>query len=105
MKKVIANTKLVRNAFYMFEARERVGGKIYYTKAIFKYASDPFRVYMYQLEPEKGIELLYVKGENGGNLSVNPAGFPWTTLNVNPEGSVAMRNRHHPITHAGFGYS
>ncbi|HEY1405542.1 MAG TPA: hypothetical protein VF857_02935, partial [Spirochaetota bacterium] len=35
----------------------------------------------------------------------NPAGFPWTTLNINPEGSVAMRNRHHPITHAGFGYS
>lgn len=105
MRQSIANVRSVHNCQYTFESYERFNGKMVYTKASFKIASDPFRVYMYQFAPDKGVELLYVKGANSGNAKINPGGFPWKILNINPTGSLALRNRHHPVTHAGFEYT
>jgi hypothetical protein len=79
-------------------------GKMYAEKTHFKISLHPFRTYFKQDYPEKGLEGLYITGENGNKTKINPNAFPWVTLNLDPEGELIMKNHHHPIFHAGYGY-
>jgi Protein of unknown function (DUF1571) len=105
LRKSMTNVRSLNSCQYTFESYERINGKMFFTKALFKISADPLRIYMYQFAPDKGIEILYLKGKNSGNARVYPGGFPWKILNLNPYGSLALKNRHHPITHAGFEYT
>ncbi|MBD3276246.1 MAG: DUF1571 domain-containing protein, partial [Candidatus Marinimicrobia bacterium] len=64
----------------------------------------PFSVYMRWIEdPRKGMEVMYVRGENNGKIIAHPGSFPDVTVKVEPDGKLAMRQNRHPVTEVGIG--
>ena len=82
------------------KAQERVDGKINQARSIMKLSFNPLRVY---IKNQKGIEVLWVTGQNNGDAWVYPASFPYITMSLNPNGSLMRRNQHHTALQAGFG--
>jgi hypothetical protein len=101
---MISKVKALKTLQCTFEALERVLGKMVNEKNHFKIQISPFKTYFKQEYPEKGLEGLYITGENDGKTKINPNAFPWVTLNLDPEGELMMKNHHHPVFHAGYGY-
>lgn len=82
------------------EARERIGTKTTPDYTAMKIAFNPYRVY---LKNRKGVEVLYVTGQNDNDAWVYPAAFPYVTLSLNPNGSLMRKGQHHTVLQAGFG--
>lgn len=102
--KMIAKVKSLKTLQCTFEAQERILGKMSSERNNFKINISPFKAYLKQDYPEKGLEGLFITGENDNKTKINPNAFPWVTLNLDPEGELVMKNHHHPIFHAGFSY-
>lgn len=82
-------------------AQERLGdGKYQQNRTDMKMTFGPLRVY---LKNAKGIEVLWVTGQNDGDAWVYPNSFPYVTLSLDPNGSVMRKNQHHSVLDAGFG--
>ncbi|QNE39593.1 DUF1571 domain-containing protein [Hymenobacter sp. NBH84] len=81
-------------------AKERVEGKYVTAQSSLKLTSSPLRVY---LRNQKGIEALWVTGQNSGDAWVYPNSFPYVTLNLDPNGTLMRRDQHHSLLDAGFG--
>jgi hypothetical protein len=79
---------------------ERIKGKLISTESTFKLNISPRKIYINL----KGPELLWVEGKNNGNALVNPNGFPYVNLNLDPMGSVMRENQHHTLHEMGFDY-
>jgi hypothetical protein len=67
----------------------------------------PFSVYMYFLKPApmKGREVLYVEGQNDGNLIAHEGQGLLRrvgAVQLKPEGAMAMRGNRYPITEIGI---
>ena len=65
-----------------------------------KIAYNPYRVY---LKNRKGVEVLYVTGQNDNEAWVYPAAFPYITISLDPNGSLMRKGQHHTVLQAGFG--
>ncbi|MCC2546332.1 DUF1571 domain-containing protein [Hymenobacter sp. BT175] len=81
-------------------AQERVNGVRQQAQSNIKMAYAPLRIY---LRNEKGIEVLWVAGQNNGDAWVYPNSFPFVTVSLNPNGSMMRRSQHHSVLNAGFG--
>lgn len=82
-------------------AQERLtGGSYQQARTAMKMTFSPFRVY---LKNAKGIEVLWVTGQNDGDAWVYPNSFPYVTLSLDPEGAVMHKNQHHSVLDAGYG--
>jgi hypothetical protein len=81
-------------------AQERIAGKYHPDRSSMKLTFNPLRVY---LKNGKGIEVLYVTGQNGGDAWVNPNAFPYVTLSLDPNGALMRKGQHHTALQAGFG--
>ncbi len=81
--------------------RERFGKEVQKTVMEFKFAR-PFRVYVKYVSPHEGREAIYRKGWNKNRVKVHKGDFPDITLNLDPFGSTAMDENHHPVTHFGL---
>ena len=55
-------------------------------------------------EGEVASEVLYVEGENENEALVNPVSFPYINLDLDPNGNIMRKNRHHTIFEAGGKY-
>lgn len=88
--------------------RERIGGKVLdYEHMYVKIRQKPLSVYMYFLAPSdlKGQEVIYVEGQNNGNMMAHGVGLKNTmfgTVPLKPDGPIAMRNQRYPITELGI---
>ena len=88
--------------------RERIGGKLGdYEYMFVKLRHQPFSVYMYFLGPAelKGQEVIYVEGQNDGNMWAHGVGIKNTmfgTVSLKPDGPIAMRNQRYPLTELGI---
>jgi Protein of unknown function (DUF1571) len=69
-----------------------------------KIMHQPFSVYMSFLQPYAGREVVYVAGQNNGNLVVLETGFKriMGKMNLDPNGTLAMKGQKHPITDVGI---
>ncbi len=90
-----------------FRKRERVGGELLPEETIVcKVRHEPFSVYLKHTAPDdlKGQEALYVKGKNGGRLVAHSTGIASLvgTVQLPPDGFLAMAGNRHPITSAGM---
>ncbi|TGE28373.1 DUF1571 domain-containing protein [Hymenobacter metallicola] len=82
-------------------AQERLeGNKYQQARSNMKIQFSPLKIYV---RNQKGIEVLWVTGQNNGDAWVNPNAFPYVTLNLDPKGSVMRRSQHHSVLNAGFG--
>ncbi|MEK6238173.1 MAG: DUF1571 domain-containing protein, partial [Planctomycetales bacterium] len=105
------NMAKVKDYSYLFIKRERLNGKLGdYQHLEMKLRQKPFSVYANYLKPEavKGQKALYVDGKNNNRLWAHPAGLRGRlvgTIALDPEGSWALNDNRHPITHAGILYT
>jgi Protein of unknown function (DUF1571) len=101
-----AETVLAKTDSYtsIFHKQERLKGRLKAEEVVFLKFGRPFKVYMKWVEdPGKGREALYVEGWNRNQIKVREAwmktGF---TLNLDPQGAIAMGGSRHPITDSGI---
>lgn len=64
----------------------------------------PFSVYMQFVQPNPGQEALYVANQNSGKLVAMGSGWKrrFGKINLDPEGTMAMKDQRYPITKAGI---
>ena len=82
---------------------ERVNGSLETGDIRFKVNSNPMKVYVYNIEPHEGTELLYVTGWNDGKAYIHPNQFPWVSISMDSYGSTMLKDQHHHVTSTGFG--
>ncbi len=86
--------------------QERLGSSLGEVQTVqVKLRHAPFSVYMKWLTFDKGRELIYVEGENDGNMLVQPGGWKGRltgTLALEPTGRMAMSESRHPPSEAGL---
>jgi len=86
------------------EMDEAVDNELTKKKGAFKIAYNPFRVYLYQIIPQEGMQILYVEGANNNKAVVKTNGFPWVKLYLDPLGSTMREGHHHSIYNSGFDF-
>lgn len=65
-----------------------------------KFNKNPRQIYLYI----KGIEVLFLEGKNNNKALVNPGGFPFITLNLDPMGDLMRQDQHHTLNEMGYDY-
>lgn len=88
-----------------FYKREVVDGTLADPQVMqLKLRHEPFSVYMKWLVGDKGRELLYVEGQNNGEMLVRLGGVKKLipTLKLDPAGSQAMKEARYPVTQIGL---
>ncbi|MBH8569600.1 DUF1571 domain-containing protein [Microvirga sp. STS02] len=82
------------------KAQERIEGSIHQARSIMKLTYKPLRIY---IKNQKGVEVLWLAGQNNGDAWVYPAAFPYVTLSLDPNGKLMRSSQHHTALQAGFG--
>ncbi len=101
-RQMIDRTKRIQTMRYRVKKQERIEDNLKVQISSVKLTRQPFQVYTRQEHPKAGIEVLYVEGTNKGRALVNPNGFPWMNLNLDPLGKIMRKNQHHLILHSGY---
>lgn len=91
----------LRGIHYTLKTNERIQNKYLTSESVFKICVLRSRIY---LKTNSGAEVLWLKGENNNQALVNPNGFPYLTLKLDPHGSVLRKNKHHTLYETGFRY-
>ncbi|HRZ86677.1 MAG TPA: DUF1571 domain-containing protein [bacterium] len=106
LRKAQTLIKSVDSYTAVFVKEELIDGKMRKPETVFMKFKRPFNVYLKWIkEPNKGREILYLKGKNNNNMKVHIGGLLnlfLPALNISPEHPQVLRNSRHPITHAGL---
>ncbi len=70
----------------------------FYAKLINK----PFKLYIKNIKPKPGSEILYIKGENDDKALINPNSFPYFSISLDPDNNLLLAGGHHSLREAGF---
>lgn len=97
---MIASAEKIQSLKFHLKCSERIKGKLVFTESQVKLNVSPRKIYIYL----KGPELLWLEGKNNGSALVNPYGFPYMNLNLDPMGILMRTNQHHTIHEIGFTY-
>lgn len=100
LEKTLASIGKIQTLKFHLKCTERFHGKLINTESQIKLNCSPRKIYIYL----KGPELLWLEGKNNGNALVNPDGFPFINLNLDPMGDLMRENQHHTIHEIGFEY-
>lgn len=60
--------------------------------------------YLYFINREKKLEILYVTGQFDNKALVKPHVFPYMTLQLSPTGNIMRKNQHYSIHELGFDF-
>lgn len=95
----------VRDYTAVLHKQERVDGVMQPPETMRLKFRKPFHVYLKWIDAgHAGREVLYVDGRNGNRLMAHEGGaLGFIVLNLDPHGSLALRNSRHPITDTGIG--
>lgn len=99
--KMFDAVKQVRTLRYNLYGIERVEGRYLAGNAMVKLSESPFKAYF--KNTDKGIEILYPYGDDNEAL-VNPNGFPYFNLHLDPTGKLMRKNQHQTIARLGYDY-
>lgn len=95
-------TRQIETMRFQMRKLERIDGEMKEQLSFVKLQREPFKVYARQISPEEGIEVLYVEGERNNNALINPNGFPWVNVKLDPDGSIMRKEQHHTILDSGY---
>jgi outer membrane lipoprotein-sorting protein len=101
MNKAVDNLRTAK--FTIYGEEKLKNGTMYISERNVKLNVAPQKVYFYTVRPDKGLEVLW-KNAPGEKMIINPGGFPYITLKINPNSSVARKDAHHSIEDMGFKY-
>lgn len=104
LQKFIDTSATIKTLTYQMDYKERFDDEYKETSSLTKLRVDPLAVYIKQFKPKDGLEVLLVKGQNNNNAWINPAGFPWVTLSLNPYSNTMREDSHYTPYHAGFNH-
>ena len=104
LEEVFNNISSYNSLSYELRIQERMNGEIRDQISKTKLIHKPFKVYIHQLHPQRGMEILYAEGVNDGKAIINPNGFPWINLHLDPNGAMMRESTHHTIFESGFKY-
>ena len=79
---------------------ERIEGKLVIQVSEVKVSSKPYEVYVRQLSPKSGVEILCADGCKKALINMN--GFPWINLTLDPYGMTMRKHQHHTVHDSGF---
>lgn len=94
----------VKTVSYIQRSWERFPNGMIYSEDLHKIQVSPLKFYDYNFKPNKGVEVLYDSQKDSKNATVNPNGFPWTNLSLDPKGEIMHKDQHHTLFDAGFQY-
>ena len=97
MLEVISNIKTIE---YELHAKEIIGDDFVYTNSIVKLQTQPFSFYNYIIEPDLGVEVLFTSKDK--YALINPNGFPFVNLKLDPYSRLMRKNQHHTLFDSGF---
>lgn len=100
--KMLKKTSGISSLIYTLSKEERIDGEMIKQISFTKMEKVPFRVYMKQLYPQDGMEVLFVEGENNNKAVINPNGFPWVNIKLHPMEGMMRNDQHHTIYQSGF---
>ncbi len=103
----LKDVKMIQDYSATVAKRERIGGKLLEYQYMFvKLRQHPFSVYMNFLGPAslKGREVIYIEGQNNGNMWAHGVGFQkmFGTVSIKPDGPIAMKDQRYPLTELGI---
>jgi outer membrane lipoprotein-sorting protein len=99
MYSAVKNVKTLRANMTAFE---RITNHVNHTHYSIKLNISPYKAYTKDLD--KGVEVLYVQGQNDNKVAVNPNGFPYFTLHFDPLNKVMREAQHQTVFRMGFSY-
>lgn len=99
-KQMFESTKQINTLRYRMNKKERINGKMIEQQSSVKLSRHPYKVYTRQSAPNDGVEALYISGDH--KALINPNGFPWVNLKLDPYGSIMRQGQHHTILDAGY---
>jgi len=100
LSKTIVAVEEIKTLKFHLQCMERFNGELLTTESQVKLNRSPRKIYIYL----KGPEILWIEGKNNGNTLVNPQGFPYINLSLDPLGNLMRDKQHHTIHQMGFSY-
>jgi len=97
---MVESISSVNTLEYELHAKELIDDKIFYTHSRVKLQKEPFCFYNYIIKPDIGVEILFT--HKNKYAFINPNGFPFINLKLDPSGKLIRRNQHHTLFDAGF---
>lgn len=84
--------------------REMIGDELRTSRMHLKLREEPKSVYLKFIEPHAGREVIFRPDANGGNMLVHETGIASLvgTLQIDPEGDLAMQENRYPINKIGL---
>ncbi len=104
LNKMLTASENVKTAKYSLKKEEKIGTVLIESEMRAKLQSIPYKVYVYNIKPTNGSEVLFLADENNGNAIVNPNSFPFINLNLNPNNWLLRKEQHHTLNDLGFIY-
>jgi hypothetical protein len=102
IEQMLDSIKIIKTQRYDVKSTERVGEHILFAESKIKINSNPKKIYFNS--PKKGIEVLWVQGQNNNNAVVHSGSIPLMNFNLDPYGSLMRKDQHHTIFDLGFHY-
>lgn len=102
IQQMFEQTSRIHTLSYTMHKFERMAGEMTEQIADIKYKRQPFKVYARQRFPNDGLEVLYVQGENKNRALVNPNGFPWINVSLDPHSYQMRKDQHHTVLDTGY---
>ena len=104
IRKMLLACEEIKTAKFILTSTEReLSGKTEVSEMIIKLQAEPLKIYLYMLHPHAGAECICRKDESF-KVHVNPNGFPYINLKLNPYNSLLRQDSHHIIPEIGFDY-
>ncbi|MGZ4035533.1 MAG: DUF1571 domain-containing protein, partial [Bacteroidia bacterium] len=98
---MLDSIKNIRTQKFDLKSTEHVGSHLLFAESSIKINTKPRKIYF--KSPKKGIEILWVEGENNGNAKVHTS-IPFINLDLDPYGGLMRKDQHHTIFDLGFSY-
>ncbi len=99
-----SSVKRMKDFTSIFYKKEYKDKQLPQEKTLLKFRKNPRSVYMKWIgKANKDREMLWVKNKNDGKIKAHEGGFlKLINVNLDPFGSMAMKDNRHPVTEAGF---
>lgn len=98
--KSLKSIKEVKGLKYHLKITERGKKGFNFYESSVKFNRNPRLIYLYI----KGIEVLWLQGQNDGKALVKPNSFPYFNLNLDPMGNLMRQDQHHTLNEMGYDY-
>lgn len=98
--KTLKSIREVKGLKYHLKITERGKKGFNFYESSVKFNRNPRLIYLYI----KGIEVLWVQGQNDGKALIKPNSFPFFNLNLDPMGNLMRQDQHHTLNEMGYDY-